>query len=322
MYARALIFMALGVAVGCSGAAQAQTFPSKPVRIIVPFPPGGAADITSRILAEHMGKGLGQPVIVDNRPGAGAVIGYELGARAPGDGHTILVVFPSFVINPSVRRGLSYEPIKDFKAVGQTISLPMGIAIHPSLPAKSLKDLLALARARPAEIGYGTPGVATIQHVVGELMKLAVNVNLTHVPYQGSAPALIATAGGHIPMIIANIAEIAPFAKSGKVRALVVTTASRAEALPDVPTIGEAGYPALEATNWAGLVVPAATPASAIARLNTELVRALRNAEIQEKFKVHAMSPVPSTPEQFAALLQSESTRYTRVVREAGIKAD
>lgn len=322
MTTRALVLIALGAVLGYSTAAQPQTFPAKPVRIIVPFPPGGAADITSRILAESMGKGLGQTVIVDNRPGAGAVIGYELGARSPADGHTVLVVFPSFVINPSVRRGLQYDPIKDFKAVGQTISLPMGIAVHPSVPAKSLKELIALARVRPAEIGYGTPGVATIQHVVGELMKLAVNVNFTHVPYQGSAPALIATAGGHLPMIIANIAEIAPFVKSGKVRALVVTTSARAEALPDIPTIGEAGYPALEATNWAGLVVPAATPAAPIARLNTELVRTLRSADVQEKFKVHAMAPVPSTPEQFSALLQSESTRYTKVVREAGIKAD
>src|SRR6266705_557274 len=158
---------------GFVGAVQAQTFPSKSLHIIVPFPPGGAADITSRLLGEHMAKGLGQPVIVENRPGAGAVIGYELAARAPGDGHTLLVVFPSFVINPTVKRGLKYDPLKDFKAVGQTISLSMAFAVNPSVPAKSIQELVALARAKPGEIAYGTPGAGTTHHVIGEMFRLA-----------------------------------------------------------------------------------------------------------------------------------------------------
>lgn len=322
MSARILVAAIVAVATGLIGTVQAQSFPSKAVRIVLPFPPGGAGDITSRILAENMAKGLGQPVIVDNRPGAGAVIGYELVARAPGDGHTILVVFPSFVINPAIRRGLSYDPIKDFKAVGQTMWLPMAIAVNPSVPARSLQELIALARAKPGEIAYGTPGAGTIQHVVGEMFRLAVNINILHAPYQGGAPALTAVAGGHIPMVVSNVTEIAPFAKSGKVRPLVVTTPERAEALPDVPTLRESGYPELEATNWSGLVVPSATPPSAIARLNAELVRALRNAEVQEKFKAQGMFPSSGTPEQFATLLQSEATKYARVVREAGVKVD
>jgi tripartite-type tricarboxylate transporter receptor subunit TctC len=303
-------------------AVHAQTFPSKSLRIIVPFPPGGAADITSRLLGEHMAKGLGQAVIVENRPGGGAVIGYELGARAPADGHTLLVVFPSFVINPAVRQGLKFDPLKDFKAVGQTISLPMAFAVNPSVPAKSLQELVALARAKPGEIAYGTPGAGTTHHVIGEMFRLAANINIVHAPFQGEVPALTAAVGGHLPMVFVNASAVAPFAKSGKMRALAVSTPERAEVLPDVPTVREAGYPEIESTNWSGLVVPAATPPSAISRLNAELVSALRNAEIQEKLKTYGMSPAPGTPEQFAALLQSESARYAKVVREAGIKAD
>src|SRR5712671_6073458 len=307
---------------GLASAIHAQTFPSKPLRIIVPFPPGGAADVTSRLLGEHMAKGLGQAVIAENRPGAGAVIGYELAARAAGDGHTLLVVFPSFVINPSVKPGLRYDPLRDFKAVGQTISVPMVFAVNPSVPAKSLDELVALARAKPGTIAYGTPGAGTTHHVIGEMFRLAANINIVHAPFQGEAPALTAAAGGHIPMVFVNASAIAPFAKSGKIRPLAVTTPERAEVLPDVPTMREAGYPEVESTNWSGLVVPSATPPSAISRLNAELVSALRSAEIQEKLKTYGMSPAPGTPDEFSALLQSESARYAKVVREAGIKAD
>jgi tripartite-type tricarboxylate transporter receptor subunit TctC len=302
--------------------AHAQSFPSKPLHIIVPFPPGGAADVTSRLLGEQMAKGLGQPVIAENRPGAGAVIGYELGARSPGDGHTLLVVFPSFVINPAVKPGLKYDPLKDFKAVGQTISVPMVFAVNPSVPAKSLEELVALARAKPGEIAYGTPGAGTTHHVIGELFRLTAKINIVHAPFQGGGPAITAAVGGHIPMVLANVSEVVAFAKGGKMRPLAVTTAERAEAMPEVPTVREAGYPEVESTNWSGLVVPAATPPAAIARLNAELAGALRNAEVREKFKTYGMSPAPGSPEQFGAFLQSESVRYGKVVREAGIKAD
>jgi len=305
-----------------ASAAHAQTFPSKSLRIIVPFPPGGAADVTSRLLGEHMAKGLGQPVIVDNRPGAGAVIGYELAARATGDGHTLLVVFPSFIIQPAVKQGLQFDPLKDFKAVGQTISLSMAFAVNPSVPAKTIQELVALARAKPGEIAYGTPGAGTTHHVIGEMFRLAANISIVHAPFQGEVPALTAAAGGHIPMVFVNASAVAPFAKSGKIRPLAVTTPERAEVLPEVPTMREAGYPEIESTNWSGLVVPVATPPSAVSRLNAELVQALRSAEIQEKLKTYGMSPAPGTPAQFTALLQSESARYAKVVREARIKAD
>jgi tripartite-type tricarboxylate transporter receptor subunit TctC len=320
MTARAVAAAFLAAAL--SGLSGAQTFPSKPVRIIVPFPPGGAADVTSRVLGEQLAKGLGQPVIAENRPGAGAVIGYELGARSPADGHTLLVTFPSFVINPSLKQGLKYDPLRDFRAVGQTISVPMVFAVNSSVPAKSLQELIALARAKPGEIAYGTPGAGTTHHVIGEMFKLAAKVDIAHAPFQGGGPAITAAAGGHIPMVLANVSEVVPFAKSGKMRPLAVTTPERAEVMPEVPTVREAGYPEVESTNWSGLVVPVATPASAVSRLNEELLRALRSADVADKFRSFGMSPAPGTPEQFDALLRSEAARYAKTVREAGIKAD
>ncbi|TMH72943.1 MAG: tripartite tricarboxylate transporter substrate binding protein [Betaproteobacteria bacterium] len=191
-----------------------------------------------------------------------------------------------------------------------------------SVPAKSIQELVALARAKPGEIAYGTPGAGTTHHVIGEMFRLAANINIVHAPFQGEAPALTAAAGGHIPMVSVNASAVAPFAKSGKIRPLAVTTPERTEVLPDVPTMREAGYPEVESTNWSGLVVPSATPPSAISRLNAELVSALRSAQIQEKLKTYGMSPAPGTPEQFGALLQSEAARYAKVVTEAGIKAD
>jgi len=232
------------------------------------------------------------------------------------------VVFPSFVINPSVKPGLRYDPLRDFKAVGQTISVPMVFAVNPSVPAKSLDELVALARAKPGTIAYGTPGAGTTHQVIGETFRLAAKVNIVHAPFQGGGPAITAAVGGHIPMVLANVSEVVSFAKGGKMRPLAVTTAERADAMPEVPTAREAGYPEVESTNWSGLVVPAATPPAAIARLNAELGQALRNAEIREKLKTYGMSPAPGTPEAFGAFLQSESARYAKVVREEGIKAD
>ena len=322
MNTRILVAALIAMVVASIGTAQGQGFPSKPVRIVVPFPPGGAADITSRVLSEHLAKGLGQPVVVENRPGGSTIIGSEIVARSPADGHTLLVVFPSFIINPALRSQMPFDPLKDFKAVGQTMSVPMAIAVNPAVPAKSLEELIVLARAKPGELSYGTPGIGTTHHVMGEMLKLTAKVNLSHTPFQGAAPGLVAVAGGHVTMLYGNATEIAPSVKSGKVRAIVVTSPERADVLPDVPTMREAGYPELEATNWSGLVVPSATPPATIARLNAELVRALRSADIQEKFKSHGMTPAPSSPEQFGAFLQSESARYATVVREAGVKAD
>ena len=322
MQTRASTAIVIGITALLMPSVQAQTFPSKALRIVVPFPAGGAADVMCRVLAENMTKGLGYPFIIENRPGAQAIIGYEYGARAPGDGYTMVSVLSSFVINPLVRDKVPYDPFKDFKAVGEMIVMPMAIAVHPSVPAKSLKELIALARARPGELGYAAMGGGGLHNIYGELIKVATNIKITNIPFQGGAPAAQAVAGGHVPIVIANTGEIAPFAKSGRIRALVVSTATRADTLPDVPTMREMGYPQLEAGNWAGLVVPGATPATAIARLNKELVGALNNAQVREKLHAQDMLPRPGTPEQFAALLQSESARYGKIVKQAGIKVD
>ena len=243
MNAHILVAVLIAAAAELTGVAHAQTFPSKAVRIVVPFPPGGAADITSRVLAEHMAKGLGQSVLVENRPGGSTIIGAEVVASSPADGHTLLVVFPSFIINPALRHAMSFDPLKDFKAVAQTTSVPMAIAVNPSVPAQSLQELIALARTRPGEISYGTPGTGTTHHVMGEMLKLAAKINIVHAPFQGLAPALTAATGGHIQMVYGNVAEIAPSVKSGRMRAIVVTTAERADVLPDVPTMREARIP-------------------------------------------------------------------------------
>jgi tripartite-type tricarboxylate transporter receptor subunit TctC len=315
------MLMVSAVIAGFAGTLHAQTFPTKPLRIIVPFPPGGASDATSRIIGEQIAKPLAQPVIVENRPGAGATIGYDLGAKAAPDGHTITIVFPSFVVNPSVRK-VNYDPLKDFRPVTQALETPMVYAVHPTVPAKTFKELIALARARPGDLGYGTPGIATSHHVLTELIAQTLKVKFTHVPYAGSGPAIIALVGGHIPMMAGNVLEVAPHVATGKIRAIVVSTAGRAEQLPNVPTFREVGHPELEAPNWAGFVVPAATPAAAVARLNSEIVRALRLPEVQEKLRAQGITPVPTTPEQFAKLLQAESVRYAKVVREANIRAE
>ncbi len=317
-----LVRLVAFLALAClAGLARAQGFPSKPVHIVVPFPPGGSADVSSRILADVMTKHLGQPVLIDNRPGGGTVIGTQAVLHSPADGYTMLVVFPSFIINPSVRPSLQYK-LEDFRAVGQTISLPMVIAVNPSVPAKTLKELIALAKAQPGAIAYGTPGPASTHHIAAEMFVKAAGIELTHVAFTGGAPAMTALIGGHIQMVYLNVNEVTQQARAGKVRALVVTTAERAESLPEVPTFPETGFPQLVASNWAGLVVPAATPNEVVARLNAELVRALKDPQVLEKFKTQELVAAPGTPEQFDAFLRSEFARYGKVVREAGIKAE
>jgi tripartite-type tricarboxylate transporter receptor subunit TctC len=234
----------------------------------------------------------------------------------------MLVVFPSFIVNPSMRSTMPFDPLKDFKAVGQVLAVPMAIGAAMSVPAKNLQELIALARAKPGELSYGTPGLGTTHHVMGEMLKQAAKINIIHAPFQGGTQSLTAVSGGHIQLVYGNAAEIAPAAKGGKVRPIVVTSAERVDLLPDTPTMRESGYPELEAVNWAGIVVAAATPPAAIARLNADLVAALRNPELHAKFKSYGMIPTPSTPEQFGAFLQSESARYAKAVKEAGVKAE
>jgi tripartite-type tricarboxylate transporter receptor subunit TctC len=305
--------------VAVAGHAYAQAFPSKPVRIIVPFAPGGAGDIMARLIAESMGPPLGQQVLVENRPGAGAVIGYEAAARSAPDGHTMVTIWPSFVINHSLRK-VNYDPLKDYEYVGQAIYLPLVIAVSPTLGIGSMRDLVDYARTKP--LNYGTPGVGTIQHALAEMIRASTKVQLSHVPYPGGGTQVTAVAGGHLPMAVTNVVEASPHLRSGKVRAIVVTSEIRPDALPDVPTMRESGYPEFVATNWSGLAAPKGTPQPVVARLNAELNRALARPEILEKLKSQGMFTAPGTPAEFAAFVQAEYARYTKVVRESGMKAD
>ncbi len=300
----------------------AQTFPAKPVRIVVPFPAGGSFDVTARVLALRMQAGLGQNVIVENRPGGGTVIGTEYVARQPADGYTILMIGPSFTSHAALRSRLPFDTDRDFKAVSQVIGLTMGVAVNPSLPAKNMREFIALAKARPGEISCGSSGPGTSHHLLIEALKLAAKIDIVHAPFQGAAPAVPAVVGGHITAVLLNVSDMAPFVKAGKLRLLVVTSQQREDGFPDVPTAREAGQPEIEAINWSGFVVNSATPANAIARLNAETVKALNMPEVRELLRAQAVIATPGTPEEFAALIKSDGERYRRIIREANVRVE
>ena len=301
---------------------HAQTFPSKPVRIVVPFPAGGSFDVTARLLAQRMQPALGQNVIVENRPGGGTVIGTEYVARQPADGYTMLMIGPSFTSHAALRSRLPFDTDRDFRAVSQVIGLTMAIAVNPSLPAKSMKELVALAKSRPGDISCGTSGPGTSHHLLLEALKLAAKIDIVHAPFQGAAPAVPAAVGGHVTALLLNVSDMAPFIKAGKLRALVVTSKNREAAMPDVPTAREAGHLEIEAINWSGFVVHSATPAGAVARLNAETVKALNLPEVRDLLRAQTLVATPGTPEEFAALIKSDGERYRRIIREANVRAE
>lgn len=316
----ACVLASLGVSTAASIAAD-QPFPSKPLRIVVTFPAGGSYDIVARLVAQRMQ--LGQNVIVENRPGGGSVIGIEIVSRAPADGHTLLSISPtSGNLNNVHTKKLPFDFAKDFRAVGLAIEMAMVVAVNKSLPVTDMKQYLALARARPGDISYGTAGPTGLHTLLGESLKLAAKVNITLVPFQGEGPAVIAATGGHVTGVLVNIVSTAPFIKAGKLRGLAVTSKTREDLLPDVPTAREAGTPEIEATNWNGYVVPALTPDIAISRLNTELNKVLNIPEVRDNLRAQGMKVAPGSVEQFATLIRSETERYDKVAKAANIKAD
>jgi tripartite-type tricarboxylate transporter receptor subunit TctC len=308
------------VGILCASPTPAQEFPTRQVRIVVPFPAGGSFDILSRMLAQRMQ--LGQSVLVENRPGGGTVIGTEFVARQPPDGHTVLCIGPSFTMHHAVRSKVPFDIARDFRAVSQSMGLTMVVAVNSTLPVKTMKEYIALARARPGEISYGTSGPGTSHNMLGEALKLAAKVNITHTPYQGEAPAVIAAVGGHITGVLVNLFSTAPFIKSGRLRGLAVTTSERDALLPDIPTAREVGYPDIEAVNWSGYVVHSGTPSAAIARLNAEIVKVLNMPDVRESMRAQGLNPAPSTPQEFAALLKSDGARYTKIAHAANIRLD
>jgi tripartite-type tricarboxylate transporter receptor subunit TctC len=322
MNKRKLCVLMLAAAVVVCAAAHAQEFPSKSLRLIVPFPPAGTTDTIARVLVAPLGKTLGQSVVIENRPGANTVIGAELVLRAPADGHTLLFMAPSFTINPFVQAKLPFDPLKDFTGVTRLVYNPLIICVHPSLPAKTVKELVTLARARPGELTWAVSSVIGGGRIGGELFKEAARINMTVVPYGGGAPAMTAVLGGHTSMLIGNMLDCAPYVASGRMRPIAVTSATRSDTLPDVPTVAESGYPGFEATNWFGAVVRSGTPRSSIDRLSAEIARALKLADVNDALGKLGMIAAPMSPAEFDALIRREMETNGKIIRKLGLKVE
>ena len=305
-----------------AGLAVAQDFPSRPVRLVIPFPPAGTTDTIGRSLATPLGKTFGQSVVIENRPGANTVIGAELVARAPADGHTLLFMAPSFTINPFVQARLPFDPLKDFAGVTRLVYNPLIICVHPSLPVRNVKELVALARSRPGQLTWAVSSIIGGGRIGGEMFKDAAKIEMTVVPYGGGAPALTAVLGGHTSLLIGNVLDCSTHVASGKIRAIAVTSTTRSNTLPDVPTVAESGYPGFEALNWFGAVVRSGTPRNMIDRLSTEIGRALRLPEVNDALSKVGMTPAPMSPAEFDAVIQREMETNGRIIRKLNLKIE
>lgn len=313
---------ALGLLALTPLAAQAQTFPTKAITIIVPFSAGGTTDILARVLGQFISKDLGQPVIIDNRAGAGGNIGTQLVARAAPDGYTILMgTVGTHAINQSLYPKLAFDPIKDFAPLTRVALVPNLLVANPAQPFKTVKELMAYAKANPGKVTFGSSGSGTSIHLSGELFKQMAGVDIQHVAYKGSAPAVNDLLGNHIAIMFDNMPSAISHVKAGKLRPLAVTTAQRSPALPDVPTIAEAGVPGYEATSWFGLLAPAKTPAPVVARLNASILKALADPDVKKKLLEQGAEPAGETPAQFAAFIASETVKWGKIVKQSGATA-
>ena len=302
--------------------AQAQEFPSKPVRWIVPYAAGGTSDFLARFIGQKLTEGWGQNVNVDNRAGAAGNIGTELAAKSPPDGYTILLVASTFTMNPSVYGKLPFDVEKDFAPITMLLWQPFILAVHPSLPVSNVKQLVALAKARPGELNFSSGGSGTSGHIAAELFKSMAGVSLTHVPYRSMAPAVTALLAGEVHMMFNSPLPDITHVKSGKLKALGVTGRKRLAALPDVPTVDEAGVPGYVEGNWQGVLAPGATPRPIVARLHQDIARVLRLPELGGRFLKDGVEVIGNTPEEFAAIIRSDFRKYAELVRRAGIRAD
>jgi len=299
--------------------AAAQEYPARPVRIIVPSPPGGGTDIVARVLAQHFARSFGQQFFVENKPGAGNMIGIEAVARSAPDGYTLLMTASTLALNSVLFKKVPYDPVRDFAPITLTATAPNVLLVHPAVPAQSLAEFIALAKAKPGALSYGTPGIGTSPHLSMELLKSMAGIDLQHVPYKGTAAAVTDVIGGQIAATFANALTAKPQVDAGRVRALAITGPRRIEALPGVPPVAEAGVPGYEAMQWYGLLAPAGTPAAVVARLNGEALKALRSAEMKERLAADGAEPLGGSPAEFAALIRRELDKWTRVARAAGI---
>ncbi len=315
--------LAAGAALWLGLAAAQQSYPTKPIRFIVTFPPGGSSDLIARALAPVLSDRLRQQVLVENRPGAGGNVGMDVVARAAPDGYTMgLGAAGALAANVSLYAKMPYDPLKDFAPVSNVAFVPFLLVANPSLPANNLRELVALASAKPGELMLGYGGNGTAMHLSGELFKLMAKVQLTNVPYKGSGPAAVDVVGGQLPLAMVDVASAITQMKAGRLKALAVTTAKRISAAPEVPTFAESGLPGYESTGWFGVVMPAGTPNEIVGRMNTELVAALKRLDMRERVIAAGAEPSPSTPEEFGALIRSEIEKWAEVVKISGAKPD
>ncbi|HSE00858.1 MAG TPA: tripartite tricarboxylate transporter substrate binding protein [Burkholderiales bacterium] len=302
------------------GGATAQTYPVRPIRVVVPYAPGGATDLTARLVGQKMQEAMKQNVLVDNRPGAGGVIGADLVAKAAPDGYTVLIAVPAeMAILPHLQK-MPYDVARDFAPVSLAAVTPLILVVHPSLPVRSVKDLVAFARARPGQLTYASAGAGGVQHLSGELLKISMKLDMVHVPYKGAGPVMPDLIGGHVPMFFSGMPPAMPHVKAGKLRALAVTTTRRSPAAPDVPTMTEAGVPGFDISNWFAYFVPSGTRAEVIVRLNTEVNRGLKQPDVREKLASVGAEAVGTSPEELARFVRSESEKFAHLVKLSGAK--
>ncbi|MGZ5091004.1 MAG: Bug family tripartite tricarboxylate transporter substrate binding protein [Burkholderiales bacterium] len=316
-----LVFALLALATLLPPSAHAQSYPTKPIRLVVPFTPGGGVDINARLVAQKLTEYLGQQVIVESRPGAGTNIGNEFVAKSAPDGYTLLINGGSVAINMSLYKNLSYDSLRDFVAISIFSESPNVLVVHPSLPVKTAKDLVALAKAKPGTMNFSSSGSGTTQHLSGELFNLRTGVKIVHVPFRGTAPSLTAVVGGEVEMTFANIPAISSFVKAGRLRPLATTGLKRAAQMPDVPTLKEVGID-VEVTVRYGIFAPAATPRDVVNTLATAIAKAARSPDMRQRLLDQGAEPVGNSPEEFAKIMQEEVVRWAEVVRVSGAKAD
>ncbi len=300
----------------------AQVYPTKPIRMIVGFPVGGTADIVARILGQKLSERFQYQIVVDNRPGAGSAIASDITARAAPDGYTLLLISASHAVNAGFHAKLPYDPVKDFAAVTLVASAPLVLVANPSLPAKSVAELIEMARARPGQLNFASSGTGGSSHLAGELLKRMANIDLTHVPYKGAALALTDVISGQVQLLFPSLPTALPQIKAGRVKALAVTSTKRSAALPEIPTVAESGVAGYEATNWYGVLAPAATPKHIVAKLNAEILQALRSTDVTDAVSRQGADPLGTAPGEFENYLASEIAKWAKVIRDAGIRAD
>jgi tripartite-type tricarboxylate transporter receptor subunit TctC len=317
-----LLSAAIWLGVVAAGA-HAQTYPSKAIRMVVPFPPGGTTDILARTIGQRMTEDWGQPVVIDNRPGAGGNIGTDLAAKAAPDGYTLLMgTISTHAINASLYKKLPFDPVRDFSPVSRVGTLPNILVVHPSVPVKSVKELIELAKSKPGDLNFASSGVGTSLHLSGELFNSMAGVKLVHIPYKGSSPALADLLGGQVKIMFDNVPSALPHVKAGKLKPLAVTSAKRTAVLPDVPTVSESGLPGFEVTSWFAIFAPAKTPKDIVAKLNGEVVKILKAGDVKEKLAQLGVDAAPTTPEELAAFAKAETEKWAKVVKATGASAD